>query len=282
MRPSEEMPAAVQFVRLNDIAVHYQTVGAPGGRRALVFANSLGTDFRIWRDVVVRLAGDHVILNYDMRGHGLTDAGTEPCTIELLGRDLAALMDHVGIRSAAVCGVSLGGLVAQQLCAARPDLVDSLILCDTAAKIGDAGSWRARIAAIEGGGMAAIADGVLARWFTGAFRSVRKTEYAGYRNMLIRQPADGYIAACEALARADLTATTARIQVPTTCVVGEEDASTPPEVVAALAQSIPDARYQTIANCGHLPSIEQPEVLVAILRAHLAMSSVETVSHVSH
>jgi 3-oxoadipate enol-lactonase len=279
---SEEMRAAVQFARLNDITVHYQTIGTPGARPALVFANSLGSDFRIWRDVVVRLAGDYVILNYDMRGHGLTDTGAAPCTIEMLGSDLAALMDHVGIRSATVCGVSLGGLVAQQLYASRPDLVDSLILSDTAAKIGDAGSWRARIAAIEAGGMEAIAEGVLARWFSGEFRSARKTEYAGYRNMLIRQPVDGYIAACEALARADLTAAAAAIEVPTICVVGEQDTSTPPDIVAALARSIPGARYQTIADCGHLPSIEQPEVFVAILRAHLAMSSAETVSHVSH
>jgi 3-oxoadipate enol-lactonase len=262
--------------------VHYQTIGTPGARPTLVFVNSLGSDFRIWRDVVVRLAGEFPMLNYDMRGHGLTDVGATPYTIGTLGADLAALMDHAGIRSAVVCGVSLGGLVAQQLHASRPDLVDSLILCDTAARIGDAPFWRARIAAIEVGGIDAVADGILERWFTPAFRSARKVEYTGYRNMLVRQPTDGYLAACAALASADLVPHAGEIDVPTTCVVGDGDKSTPPDVVAGLARSIPGARYQVIPDCGHLPSIEQPDALAAILRAHVAMSGAETTSHVSH
>jgi 3-oxoadipate enol-lactonase len=262
--------------------VYHQTIGLSGARPVVVFVNSLGTDFRIWRDVVVRLAGECAMLNYDMRGHGLTDAGTAPAALETLGADLAALMEHAGIRSATICGVSLGGLVAQQLHRARPDLVDSLILSDTAARIGDAAFWRARSAAIEAGGIEAIADGILERWFTPSFRSARKEEYAGYRNMLTRQPVDGYLSACEALAAADLTGHAGRIDVPTTCVVGDGDKSTPPDVVANLARSIPGARYRVIPGCGHLPSIEQPEAFVEILRAHIAMSAAETVSHVSH
>jgi 3-oxoadipate enol-lactonase len=247
-----------------------------------VFINSLGSDFRIWRDVVVALAGEFAILNYDMRGHGLTETGATPYALSQLGQDIAALMDHVGIRSATVCGVSLGGLVAQQLHALRPDLVRSLVLCDTAAKIGDAAFWYARIASIEAGGIAAVAEGILDRWFTPDFRKVRAEEYAGYRAMLVRQPVDGYIAACAALATADLTAHAPHIDVPVTCVVGDGDRSTPPDQVAALSRTIPGAQFKIVDGCGHLPSIDQPATLVEILRQHLAMEATGKVPHVRH
>src|SRR3569623_668958 len=146
------LPLLMQFARLNGVSLHYQLIGSPASQPLLVFANSLGTDFRIWRDVIVRLAGDYAILTYDMRGHGLSDVGTTPYSMELLADDLAALLDHVGGREAIICGVSVGGMVAQQLCVRRPDLVGALILCDTAAKMGDAKSWTARIAAIERAG----------------------------------------------------------------------------------------------------------------------------------
>jgi 3-oxoadipate enol-lactonase len=272
----------LQFVRVNDIVVHTQTIEAAGARPALVFVNSLGTDLRIWQATLAHLAGGATALTYDLRGHGLTDVGRTPYTIATLANDLAALMDHAGVRSAIVCGISLGGLVAQQLHAARPDLVEALVLCNTAAKIGEASLWNARIAAIEAGGMAAVADSVLARWFAPDYKSKRPTEFAGYRNMLIRQPVDGYIAACAALATADLTAYAEKIDVPTLCITGDMDSSIPPQLMADLARSIPGARLDTIGNCGHLPCIEQPERLAGLLRAFVAHVGMEMASHVSY
>jgi 3-oxoadipate enol-lactonase len=216
-----------------------------------------------------------------MRGHGLSDVGRTPYSMELLAGDLAALLDHVGARRAIVCGVSVGGLVAQQLYARRPELVQALILCDTAARMGDADSWNARIAAIEADGMEAVADMILERWFTAEFRRSSR-EFAGYRNMLVRQPVDGYIATCVALREADLTALAPRIAVPTLCIVGDADRSSPPALVSAFARSIPAARFETIAACGHIPSVEQPQRLVDIMRAFVALAGTETVSHVTH
>ena len=110
----------MQFARLNDVNLHYQVIGSPASRPLLVFVNSLGTDFRIWRDVIVRLAGDYAILAYDMRGHGLSDVGRTPYSMELLADDLAALLGHIEARPAIVCGVSVGGIVAQQQRRSRP------------------------------------------------------------------------------------------------------------------------------------------------------------------
>ncbi len=272
----------MQFARLNGVTLHYQTIGSPADRPTLVFVNSLGTDFRIWRDVAVALAGDYALVLYDKRGHGLSDIGEVPYGMATLADDLAALLDHLGTGPATVCGVSVGGIIAQQLYARRPALVRGLILCDTAARIGDTAFWDRRIAAIEAEGMHSVADGILERWFTAAFRRQDNPDYIGYRNMLVRQPVDGYLATCAALRECDLQALAGRIAVPTIAVVGDQDRSTPPDVVAALARSIPGARFELIAGCGHLPSIEQPDRLAAIIRAFMSLVQAETVSHVSH
>lgn len=271
----------MQFALLNDVNLHYQVIGSPTSRPLLVFVNSLGTDFRIWRDVIVRLAGDYAILTYDMRGHGLSDVGRTPYSIEMLADDLAALLGYIKARPAIICGVSVGGMVAQLLYARRPDLVRALILCDTAPRMGDISSWNARIAAIEREGIGSIADAVMERWFTPAFRA-SSSEFPGYRNMLIRQPMDGYIATCVALREADLTALVPQIRVPTICIVGDQDGSSPPRLVADFAKTIQGARFEVIKDCGHIPSIEQPERLVDIMRAFISFAGTEAVSYVSH
>ena len=272
----------MQFARLNDVTLHYQLIGSAQSRSLLVFVNSLGTDLRIWRDVVIRLAGDVAILLYDTRGHGLSETGATPYSIGLLAADLAALLDHVGAKRATICGVSVGGLIAQQLAVDRPDLVEALILCDTLAKIGDGAMWDARIAAIRHGGIASISTAILERWFTPGFRDPGNPDFAGYRTMLERQPVEGYVATCAALREADLRTAAARIAVPTICIVGDQDGSTPPRAVADFAKSIPRARFEVIKQCGHLPSIEQPEALTAIIRAFHSLVQSESVSHVSH
>jgi 3-oxoadipate enol-lactonase len=272
----------MQFARLNGVTHHYQLIGSTKGRRPIVFVNSLGTDFRIWRDVVIRLAGEHPVLLYDKRGHGLSDVGPTPYAMELLASDLAALLDHVGISRAIICGVSVGGMIAQQLYAMRPDLVDALVLCDTMAKIGDDAFWNGRIDAITSEGIAGVSGPILERWFTPTFRDGTTADFDGYRVMLERQPATGYIATCVALRDADLRPLAPHIAVPTICIVGDQDGSTPPKAVADFAKTIPNARFEIIKACGHLPSIEQPEALTAIIRAFVSLAGSEALAHVTH
>ena len=257
----------MQFARINDVTIHYQIIGGPADKPVLVFANSLGTDFRIWRDVIVRLAGDFAIVLYDKRGHGLSDLGQMPYSIEDHATDLAGLLDFLSVKSAIVCGLSVGGLVAQSLYQRRSDLVRALILCDTAPKIGSAESWNARIAQVEADGVESIVDAIMERWFTPAFRRPENIAFAGYCNMLIRQPVAGYVATCAALRDADLTEAAAKIAVPTICIVGDQDGSTPPELVLSTAKLIPNARYEVIKDAGHIPCVEQPETLTEVIRA---------------
>ncbi|KQV66338.1 3-oxoadipate enol-lactonase [Rhizobium sp. Root1220] len=259
----------MQFARVNDIAIHYQVIGGPADKPVLVFANSLGTDFRIWRDVIVRLAGDFAILLYDKRGHGLSDIGQTPHSIEEHASDLIGLLEALEVKQAIICGLSVGGLIAQSLYQQRPDLVRALILCDTAHKIGTPEMWNSRIAAVEKDGIASLVNGIMERWFTPAFRRPENTAYAGYCNMLARQPAIGYAATCNAIRDADFTEAARKIAVPTICIVGDQDGSTPPDLVKSLAQLIPNARFEIIRDAGHLPCVEQPEALTAVIRAFI-------------
>jgi 3-oxoadipate enol-lactonase len=262
----------VQFARINDTTIHYQLIGGPADKPVIVFANSLGTDFRIWRDVIVRLAGDYAIVLYDKRGHGLSDVGQVPYSIEDHASDLAGLLDLLAVRNAFICGLSVGGLIAQSLYCSRPDLVRGLILCDTAHKIGTADSWNTRIAAVETSGIDSIVDAVMQRWFTPAFRRPENTAYAGYCNMLARQPVEGYIATCAAIRDADYTEAAGKIAVPTICIVGDQDGSTPPDLVRSTAKLIANARFEVIRDAGHIPCIEQPEALTSVIRAFIEIA----------
>ncbi len=259
----------MQFARINDVTLHYQIIGAANDKPVLVFANSLGTDFRIWRDVIVRFAGDFAMVLYDKRGHGLSDVGDMPYSMDLHVADLAGLLDLLAVKQAVICGLSVGGLIAQGLYAARPDLVRALALCDTAHRIGTAEIWNTRIAAIEENGIASITDSILERWFTPGFRRPENNALHGYRNMLIRQPVAGYAGTCAAIRDADFTEAAKRIAVPTICIVGDQDGSTPPDVVLSTAKLIPGARYEVIKDAGHIPCVEQPEMLTAVLRAFI-------------
>jgi 3-oxoadipate enol-lactonase len=259
----------LQFARINGVTIHFQVIGA-AGKPLIVFANSLGTDFRIWRDVVVRLAGDFSLLCYDKRGHGLsTDGGKTSYTVHDHAADLAALMDRLKTGPALICGLSIGGMIAQALWETRPDLVDGLVLCDTAHRIGTAEFWQQRIDAVRSGGVESIADAVMPRWFAPDFLATPECE--GYRTMLARQPVAGYLASCAAIRDADLTEVTRRIDVPAIVVVGEHDGATPPALCADFARMIPGARFELVRQAGHIVPVEQPAVLNEIIRAFAAL-----------
>jgi 3-oxoadipate enol-lactonase len=257
----------MRFLRANGGVVCYSDEGRQEGP-ALVFINSLGTDLRIWDDVARILSPDFRIVRYDKRGHGLSELGPDRYDMADYARDLGALLDALGVARAIIVGLSIGGLIAQELYRQRPELFAALVLSDTAAKIGTDQSWDARIADIERGGIDAIADSVLERWFTADFRANRKDELAGWRAMLTRTPKTGYLAACGALKRADLRPYAGTIQAVTLCLVGEEDGSTPVPLVRETAGLIKGARFEIIKGAGHVPNIERPEAFAGLLAEH--------------
>ncbi len=256
------------FVRINGVLLHYRLSGRPGGP-ALTLANSLGTDLRIWDEVVERLAPHYQILGYDKRGHGLSDTPPGEYRLDDHLDDLAGLLDHVGWRRTALAGVSVGGLIAQGMALRAPGRLSGLVLCDTAPRVGDAAMWNGRIAAVRSGGTAALADAVMERWFSPAFRRERGDDLAGWRNLFVRSNPLGYAGTCATLRDADLTEAIGAIATPTLVVAGEHDGATPVELVRACAARIPGARFTVLPDAGHIPSIEQPAMLAALIDGFL-------------
>lgn len=254
------------FGLYNHQVLHFRDEN-PGKERTFVFVNALGTDLRIWDGVIATYAGEFRTLRYDLRGQGLSDAPSAPYSIEDHVGDLAALLDAHEIHGAIVVGMSVGGMIALALADARPDLVRLLVLCDTAHRIGTPEMWSARIEAVRANGLAPIADAVLERWLSIEFRHARPADLAGYRNMLTRNPAEGYIGTCATLRDTDLASTASQLTHPTLCLVGEEDGATPPVLVRSLSELIPGAAFKTIPNAGHLPCIEQPKLLAGWIEA---------------
>jgi len=258
----------MQFASINGNVIHYADQGRRDGT-AVVFANSLGTDFRIWDGVVDRFGGLIRCLRYDKRGHGLSGATPAPYRMDDHISDLEALLGHAGVAKAVVCGVSVGGMIAMGLAARRPDLVAGLVLCDTAHKIGTADLWNARIATVEQGGIASMSDAILDRWFPKQWQAANPDELAGYRNMLERCPVAGYAGTCAALRDADLTEAAKGLTMPVAMLVGSADASTPPDLVRSTHELIAGSSFEIIDGAGHLPCIDAPGDVARIIGAFL-------------
>lgn len=247
---------------VNDVDLHYALGGQPGAP-TVMFANSLGTDLRVWDDLLPHLPVGVQTLRYDKRGHGLSQETPGPYSVEMLADDAAALIRHLGVEPVMFVGLSIGGLIGQSLAARHPDLLAGLVISNSAAKIGDPQMWRDRIAAIRQNGLASIAAPTMERWFAPAFRAEGKD--APWSRMLARQPTEGYIACCEAIAAADLRDSTAGLRLPVQVIAGGHDGATPPDLVRATADLIPGARFDLIADAAHIPCVEQPSEYAAIL-----------------
>lgn len=254
-------------------AMHYRIDGpadAPGRTPTVLFANSLGTDLRLWDALLAEMPEIRAI-RFDKRGHGLSDDGPARAAggtrIADLADDAAALIDHLDPGPVICVGLSIGGMIAQSLAARRPELLSALVLSNTAVRMGTAESWAQRIAAIEAGGIASIADAIMERWFAAPFRA--RPDLALWRNMVTRTSTSGYVAACHALAAADLTQTTRRLALPVLVIAGDQDGASPADLVQATAALIPGAGFETIADAGHLPCVEQPQAYAAILRGFI-------------
>lgn len=252
---------------LGDIRLHYKDEGPKDGP-AVVFANSLGTDLRLWDDMLPHLPSGLRFIRYDKRGHGLSDCPEAPYTMGALVRDAEGLLDHLGVKDCVFVGLSIGGMIAQGLAVKRLDLVRGLVLSNTAAKIGTRQMWQDRIAAIGSGGIEALADSILERWFGPDFH--KSDAFSAWRNMLLRQPQAGYIGCSAAIAGTDFITPTSGLRLPTLAIAGSEDGSTPPDLVRETADLIPGSRFEIIRRAGHLPCVEQPETYAQILTTFLS------------
>jgi 3-oxoadipate enol-lactonase len=249
---------------VGDTGIAYRVDG-PIDRPALVFSNSLGTDHRLWDRQVPAVQAGFRVVRYEACGHGVSDLPRGPVTIARLAQDLLALLDHLEIDRAVVCGSSLGGVIALWLAVNRPERLTGAVLANTGAKVGTDESWNARIAAVRAGGTAAVSSQVVGRFLTPEFRARDPETTSLICGMLEATNPDGYIAACEALRESDLRADAARVRVPVLIIGSERDQSTPPALSHELHVSIQGSELVMISDAAHLSNVEQPAVFNAAL-----------------
>ncbi|MFN4129362.1 MAG: 3-oxoadipate enol-lactonase [Paracoccaceae bacterium] len=242
------------------------SVDGPNASPSVVFANSLGTDLRLWDKVLPLLPPGLRYVRFDKRGHGLSAVGGGWALDDYV-KDAIAVIEQVARGPVVFVGLSMGGLIAQSVADRRPDLVRALVLSNTAAKLGTADGWQARIADVVAGGLERIADTVMDRWFAPAFRAT--PEVTLWRAMLTRTPVRGYTAACAAIAGADQTTATATLRLPALVIAGSADGASPASVVKATAELIPGSAFYEIPDAGHLPCVETPAEWAALVAPFL-------------
>lgn len=258
----------MQFVNINEHTIHYKHIkNSPSGDGGItfLFINSLGTDFRIWDDVVEILKGHGNILLFDKRGHGLSDVVENTNGLTDFADDAIALLKYLSIGKCIPVSLSVGGMIAQILATRIPHIIEKLVFCDTRFKIGNEQIWNDRINTVKEKGITSISDSVMQRWFSEKFRKKHSVKVSGYKNMLERMPASGYIKTCEAIRDADLKAIAQQIKIPSLCVVGSEDESTLPEEVKDLADIIEGSQYKVIEGSGHIPCVDNAQALSKLI-----------------
>lgn len=234
--------------------LHYAIDGA-GDAPVLVLSNSLGTTMDMWLPQLPSLTEHFRVLRYDTRGHGQSDVTPGPYCMAQLGGDVVALLDHLKFPRVHFCGLSMGGMTGMWLGIHHPARIERLVLCNTSAAIGVPEMWNARITQVRQGGMAAVTDAVLDRWFTADFLAHAPAQVERVKGMLAKTSVDGYVANCAAVRDMDQRADLGRIATPTLVIGGKFDKSTPPEHGELIARSIPGARYVEL-NAAHLSNWE--------------------------
>ncbi|MEY8883353.1 3-oxoadipate enol-lactonase [Donghicola sp. XS_ASV15] len=247
---------------LPDLRLHYRDDG-PKHAPALVLVHALGTDLTIWDAVCAALPDTLRVIRYDLRGHGQSDVPSGPYTMGAMVRDAERLLEHLGLKDVAFCGLSIGGLVAQGIAVKRLDLVRSLILSNTAARIGHESLWDKRIEAARTQGHSAMVKASLERWFPR--QDLAQPHIQRIKDILERTSPEGYIAAMEAIRGTDFYTPTSGLRLPTLGIGAVNDASTPPDLVRETTELVPGSEFTLIRRAGHLPCADQPETYARVL-----------------
>ncbi len=253
------------------MTLHYADDG-PRDAPALMFAGSLGATLAMWEPQLT-LAGPFRVIRIDHRGHGGSPVPPGPYAMPDLAGDVLSLLDELGLGRVAFCGLSLGGMVGMYLGSEHPGRLSSLTLCCTSAHFADRGPWLDRIAAVEAGGTASVADAVVSRWFTPAWGAAHPDVVAALRNQIADTPDQGYLGCCRAIAAWDHRERLGAVAVPTLVIGGADDPSTPVEPHArTLVEGIPGARLEVLPGA-HLATIESAEQATRLISGHAAVTT---------
>jgi 3-oxoadipate enol-lactonase len=256
------------FAELKDVRMHYEIAG-PERAPVLMFSNPLGTDLSVWDSQVGEFTKKFRVLRHDKRGHGQSSSSPGPYTIEVLARDVVALLDFLKIDKVHFCGLSIGGQTGMWLGVNVPERLNKLVLSNTGARIGATDGWNKRIDAVRKGGTKSVADTVIERWFTFDFRTSEPLEVSRVRRALERADTEGYVACCAAVRDFDYREKVSAIHAPTLVIAGTHDPAATPEDGRFLAEHIAGSRFVEL-DASHISNVEAREAFTAELGAFLA------------
>jgi 3-oxoadipate enol-lactonase len=256
-------------------ALHYSVReprhgGAP--RHTVVLSHALGCDLSMWDALANGLAEDSRVIAYDHRGHGGSAAPAGPYTMAELADDAARLLEELATGPVVWVGLSMGGMVGQELALRHPALVKALVIANSTSGYPDAARtlWDQRIAAVRAGGTQAIADAVMGRYFHDGFRAASAATVARFRQRLVTTDAAGYIGCCAAVGGVDTTARLPQLAMPALVIAGELDQGTPLAMSQTMADTIPGAELVVLADASHLAAIEQPAAFARAVAGFIA------------
>ena len=253
-------------VKVNGAEIGYRFDGPMGGRVVLM-SNSLMSDYSMWDPTVPALADRYRVLRYDTRGHGRSGTTPGPYTIAQLADDAVGLLDALEIGKVHFVGLSMGGMIGQQLGARYPHRVHSLALCDTASEMPPRSMWEERISIARAQGTAGLLDSTIKRWFTAPFIGRDPESIAKVREMILGTGVEGYVACASAVR--DMTQTTMllKVKAPTLVLVGREDPACTVDQSIVLHRMIDGSEMFVIEKAAHLSNIEQPDAFNGAVRA---------------
>lgn len=248
----------------NGIEINY---AIEGEGPLVTFSHSLGCNLSMWDAQAAALRRHYRVLRFDTRGHGQSGAPAGAYTLEQLAEDLHGLLAGLGIARTHFVGLSMGGMIGQVFALKYPEMVQSLVLCDTTSRYPAAAApvWQDRIKTVEAKGMEPLVEPTLGRWFTAPFRARRQDLMAQVGAMIRDTPAQGYIGCCHAIPKIDVTDRLAAVACPALVIVGEEDPGTPVEMARDIQAALPSAELAILRSASHLSNLEQPEEFNRVL-----------------
>lgn len=243
-------------IQSNGCPIHVEVEG-PENKPVLMLSNSLGTTLHMWDGQVAALTQHFRLVRYDRRGHGKSGVPAGPYNMEMLGRDVLAILDALKIEKVNWCGLSMGGMVGMWLGANAPQRINRLILSNTSAYFADKEIWNGRIKTIREKGLPAIVGGTMERWFTQDFRGHEPKKIQWMTEMFLGTKPEGYIACGEAVRDMDHREIIKSITAPTMIIAGRHDPATTVEAAEFIRSRIPGASL-TVLDAAHIANVEQP------------------------
>ena len=250
--------------------IHFTDSGGTGEPVLLVHA--IGCDHRMWDGLGTALSPRFRVIRMDVRGHGRSAVTPRPYSLDQLADDARDLLDSLKIDKAHWVGLSMGGMIGQAFALRHPQRLRKLVLANTTSTYGTQGPemWEARAKAVGEGGMAAVKELAMQRYFTDDFRASSSDVVDRIGSGFLATDPEGYIACCNAIRDLDFSGDLHRIKAPTLVIAGEKDVGTPVAMSEVIAKAIPGARLAVIPGAAHLSAVENPEEFNRLVEDFLA------------